>query len=248
MSSQQILLIVLTAVAIVVEIIFTPLFLKAQRPGISTKSRFYKMICATMFVCVGVLAVLFSGNHSDYALFMMIGLVFSWFGDLFLHIKGKKPFIVGFICFTTAHVFYLIAYDHATKQYFPERRFITWGEVLIFVVLEVSLLLFYTKVKKMSIRSVGIKLGIVYGFVLLPMMIKAAAFSLDFIRSGAPNAFLAGFLLTFGAFCFVLSDTSLLLTMFNPPDRKNIKLKNHNIATYFAAQTLLALTIHFIGV
>ena len=64
----------LFVLCIIIEIIFVPLFLKAQWPGICRKSLFFKMICATAFVCAGVLCMNIAGNKSVYAIMMLVGL------------------------------------------------------------------------------------------------------------------------------------------------------------------------------
>lgn len=241
-------LIAVIAAAIITEIIFAPKFSVAQRTGISRRSRTYKMICATMFVIIGIAAAIISDNKSDYAKFMLIGLGLSWVGDLFLHIDGLKYFLVGFFSFTAAHVFYIIAYYYASKMYFPDKKFITAIEIIFFFVIEIVMVIYYTVLKKMKLKSRGMLASAFYGLVLIPMLIKATAFSVYFIRGGYPYAPLAGFMLTFGAFCFFMSDTSLALLIFHDPYKENHRLKNHNVGTYFCAQTLLALTMLFIGV
>lgn len=248
MTTKSIVLVVLIAVAAIIECIFAPLFSIAQRPGKSKKSLTYKMICATMFLLIGVLAFILSGNESVFAKYMLIGLAFSWVGDLFLHLNGKVCFSIGFASFATAHIWYLCAYYNATKMYFPERKFITVIEVVIILAVMVATALFYTLHKKMSIKSPGMIASLAYGFVLIPMTVKATALSLDYILDGYPNAAIAGAMLTFGAIAFFLSDASLALLMFNKPDKGNHKLKDFNVATYFIGQTLLALTILFIGI
>ncbi len=247
-SPRSIVIISLIAAAIITECIAAPIFSVAQRPGISRKSRFFKMLGATMFLSVGVLAFLLTDNQSGYARFMLIGLAFSWVGDLFLHIKGMAYFIMGFISFTTAHICYICAYYKASAEYFPERSFITVPEIAAIAVIMVLTALYYILRKKMSFKNPGMIASVVYGFVLVPMVVKAAAFSLDFVSGGYPYSLPAGIMLTLGAVSFFLSDTSLALLMFNKPDKDNYKLKNYNVATYFAGQTLLALTILFIGV
>lgn len=248
MTTKTIVLIVLIVAAAIIECIFAPLFSVAQRPGKSARSRLYKMICATMFLLIGVLAFILSGNESVFARLMLIGLGFSWVGDLFLHLNGKVCFSIGFASFATAHIWYLCAYYNATKMYFPERKFITVIEVIIILVIMIATALFLTLVKKMSIKSPGMIASLAYGFVLIPMTVKAAAFSLDFIMGGYPHAVISGAMLAFGAIAFFLSDVSLSILMFNKPDKDNYKLKDFNVATYFIGQTLLALTILFIGI
>ena len=102
---------ILLALAFIIEMAVTPFFLKFQRPGISWKSRTTKMICATMFVAMGFLCFKISENTTEFARFMLFGLIASWFGDLFLHFKKINLVLIGGISFFSAHViFVLIAF------------------------------------------------------------------------------------------------------------------------------------------
>ena len=144
----QTLYISLTVAAIVIEAVFTPLVLHYQRPGICLKSFICKMICASMFLAVGILTYFYTGNDSEFAKFMLIGLSSSWLGDLFLHLKQgcKVTFGIGFIFFAAAHVLYLIAYSKATSLYLPESKFFTIPEI-IFALATVIILYFLFKGK-----------------------------------------------------------------------------------------------------
>lgn len=62
------------------EFIFVPWFLKASRNGRCTKSQILKTICATLFVAAGVLASVIAQNRSDYAHYILIGLLLGWCG------------------------------------------------------------------------------------------------------------------------------------------------------------------------
>ena len=68
------------------EFIFVPWFLKASRNGRCTKSQILKTICATLFVAAGVLASVIAQNRSDYAHYILIGLLLGWCGDFLLHL------------------------------------------------------------------------------------------------------------------------------------------------------------------
>lgn len=240
--------IALAVAAIVIEIIFIPLFLKAQRPGICIKSFCFKMICATMFLLLGFMSWKYSGNTSEFAKYMLIGLILSWFGDLFLHIKTKYiTFAIGFCFFTSAHVLYLIAYNKAWNQYFPEKSYISVIDIVLFVLVFVCAYLFVKYKKHMPLKGIGVPVCVGYGLVLVTMLVKAVTFSVNYVIDLGTAAIPGAVCLAFGGICFFMSDSSLALLMFNPADKGRIGLKNHNIGTYFMAQTLLALSILFIG-
>ena len=243
----------LTVAAIVIEAIFTPFFLHFQRPGINIKSFTCKMICATMFLSVGLLAFFYTGNTSEFAKFMLIGLGLSWMGDLFLHLKITKvsqtlTFAIGFCFFTAAHVLYLVAFSKAWKQYFPEKSYFSPIDVGLFLTVFICAFIFVKFIKKLPLKGIGIPVSAGYGIFLVSMFVKAVTFSINYIIDMGTAAIPGAICLSIGALCFLMSDASLALLMFNPGDKGRIGLKNHNIGTYFMAQTLLALSILFIGI
>ena len=239
--------ITLTAIAIVIETIFTPLFLHYQRPGICKKSLACKMICATMFLAVGILAYIYSGNNSEFAKFMLIGLGSSWFGDLFLHLKQgcKVTFGIGFVFFAAAHVLYLIAYSKATEFYTPDRKFLSIPEILIAVAI-IVFFYFLLKGKDMiNFASPIVAIFAVYGLILTTMFIKAVVLGSQYISMG--NPVFGGVSLALGGTLFFTSDMTLVLIMGAEKFKKNHRLKDYNIGSYFLGQTLLALSVLFIG-
>lgn len=243
----QTMYITLTVAAIVIEAVFTPLFLHFQRPGINIKSFTCKMICATMFLSVGILAYVYTGNNSEFSKFMLIGLASSWFGDLFLHLKkgSKVSFGIGFVFFAAAHVLYLISYAKATVFYFPERKFLTIPEIIGVIV--TMLVLFYLFKGKGQINFLHSFMPVfaVYGLILTTMFVKAVSFGVQYIITG--NAIAGGLFIAIGGTLFFTSDLTLVLLMFNEKWKKSHRLKDYNIGSYFLGQTLLALSVLFVG-
>ena len=239
--------IALTVAAVIIESVFTPLFLHYQRPGICLKSFICKMICATMFLAVGVLTYVYTGNSSEFAKFLIIGLASSWLGDMFLHMKQgcKVTFGIGMAFFAAAHVLYLIAYYKATKLYFPERNFINIIDIILIIV---TILVFYYLFKGKGqinfLHSIMIVFAI-YGIILVTMFIKAITFGIEFIIAG--NSVFGGLSLAAGGTLFFSSDLTLVLLMFNEKWKKNHRLKDYNISSYFLGQTLLAISVLFVG-
>lgn len=243
----QTMYIFLTVAAIVIEAVFTPLFLHFQRPGINIKSTICKMICATMFLSVGILAYIYTGNNSEFAKFMLIGLGSSWFGDLFLHLKkGSMVFFgIGFVFFAAAHVLYLISYSKATAFYFPERKFLTVPEILISVVIIVIFYFIFKGKDLINFASPIIAVFVVYGLILTTMFIKAVSLGTQYIIAG--NSVFGGLALAFGGTLFFTSDMTLVLLMTSEKWKKSYRLKDYNIGSYFLGQTLLALSVLFVG-
>lgn len=243
----QTMYITLTVAAIVIEAVFTPLFLHYQRPGICLKSFICKMICATMFLSVGLLAFFYTGNDSEFAKFLIIGLASSWVGDMFLHMKQgcKVTFGIGLVFFAAAHVLYLISYYKATKLYFPERSFIKFIDiVLIIITILVFYYLFKGKGQINFLHSIMLVFA-VYGIILVTMFVKAVVFGIEYIAAG--NPVFGGLSIALGGTLFFSSDLTLVLLMFNEKWKKSHRLKDYNIGSYFLGQTLLALSVLFVG-
>ncbi len=241
------LFLTLTIGACVIETIFTPFFLHYQRPGICLKSFICKMICASMFLSVGILAYFYTGNTSEFAKFLLIGLTSSWFGDMFLHMKqgSKITFGIGMVFFAAAHMLYLIAYSKATNLYFPERNFFTIPEILITIVIIVVFYFIYKGKGQINFASPIMLAFVIYGFILVTMFVKAVSFGTQYIMAG--HSVTGGLCLASGGTLFFTSDMTLVLLMFNEKMKKNHRLKDYNIGSYFLGQTLLALSVLTIG-
>ena len=200
-----------------------------------------------MFLAVGILAYFYTGNTSEFAKFILIGLASSWFGDMFLHMKQgcKVTFGIGMVFFAAAHVLYLVAYYKATKLYFPERTFIGILDIILIIA---TLLIFYYLFKGKGqinfLHSIMIVFAI-YGLILVTMFVKAVVFGTEYIIAG--NSFAGGLCLAFGGTLFFSSDLTLVLIMFNEKWKKSHRLKDYNIGSYFLGQTLLALSVLSIG-
>lgn len=169
------------------EFIFVPWFLKASRNGRCTKSQILKTICATLFVAAGVLASVIAQNRSDYAHYILIGLLLGWCGDFLLHLPPKMPFTLsGGLAFLAGHVFYIYAYCLAMKRFFPDAPFWDKRELIacaIIIVIGVA-----------AIRLLGVKfsplyiIGVPYVAMLAFMLVKAGSLGIKAVNAGLDNA------------------------------------------------------------
>lgn len=233
-------------VLIILEIIFTPLFLKAQWPGMCFKSLVYKMICSTSFVGIGVLSVIIADNKSTFALMMLGGLVFGWIGDYFLHAKPTQLYFgIGFVSFMLGHIMYIACYIRTIPVIAPDYNMINASEIvasLVFVIVAIVLAVKFKVEFSLKILKFGV---IVYTLILITMFIKATTLGVQYFLTGAPYGILAILVLSLGSLLFLLSDATLGLILFGG-QKKNKPLKVFNIVTYFAGQVLLASSILFI--
>lgn len=236
----------LFTLCIILEIIFTPLFLKAQWPGMCLKSLTYKMICSTAFVSIGVLSMLISHNKTTYAFMMLVGLAFGWLGDYFLHAKPTNTyFAFGLISFMLGHIVYIACYIRTLPVISPDYNMFNIVEIIAIISLLVVAIVLARKFKvefSMKLLKVGV---IAYTFVLILMFVKATSLGVNYCLTGASDGIFAVIILTLGSLCFVLSDGSLGIILFGG-QKRNKPLKVFNIVTYFAGQVMLASSILFI--
>ena len=240
------LLKILFGICLLVLVFCVPWYLKALWPEKCRKSLILKMICSTMFVSIGVLSIHISGNTSTYAIIMIIGLIFGWIGDYFLHAKPSDAyFVTGFLTFLIGHFFYIGAYVRTLPKLFPEYEMISAVEIAV-EILFIALGLVALKVFKVKLNPIILKIGIYFYFAIVTFMfIKASALGYNYYKSGAPYGIVAFVLLSLGSLFFVLSDATLGIISFGG-QKKNYRLKIFNILTYFWGQAMLASSILFI--
>ncbi len=232
---------------LVLEAVFMPWFLKAMWPQKCFKSLVLKMICATLFVAVGVLSIFISGNTSSYALTMLAGLVFGWIGDYFLHAKPSNVyFVIGFSSFLIGHLVYIAAYMSTLPKLFPEYGHFNLPEFIAGAVIVIVSYIFAVYVIKMKFNPKPVKYAVaLYAVILVTMFLKASVLGVKLWLSGASNGFWAMLVLVLGSFFFVLSDASLAVILFGGKN-KSYPLKIFNIVTYFWGQIMLASSILFV--
>lgn len=232
---------ILLVLAIVLEFVFVPLFLKAMWPKKTKISLILKMICTFLFISIGLLAIAISGNTTTFAHLMILGLVLGGIGDYFLHASSKPAFfITGLMSFLCGHICYISAFWWVTKQYFPGVKFINPAEMSAIIVIYASFIA-YAFYKKIDFGSALIPV-ILYAAALITMFVKASSLGIRMASVSKPNAALICVILIGGALQFFMSDSLWANINFNG-HKKNRKMKDANIITYFGAQVLLACTI-----
>ena len=200
-----------------------------------------------MFVSIGVLSMFIADNFSKYATTMLVGLVFGWIGDYFLHAKPTNAyFATGFTSFLIGHIFYIVAYVKALPKLFPEYEMFNAPEIAVALVVITSALI-AAKVLKVNFSPKIVKYAIaVYFLIITFMFVKASALGYHQWQSGAEGGILPFVLLTLGSLFFVLSDATLDIIIFGG-QKRNYPLKIFNIITYFWGQIMLASSILFIN-
>ena len=241
---------ILFAIVVAAEFVFVPLFLKYSWPDKCWKSFGFKMICSALFFSAGLLAMKISGHSassSPYTKLILWGLFFGWLGDMFLHLITDKivVFGLGLFAFLGGHIFYIFAFQRAIERTYPDKPFFAWYEIVAVLVL-VGLVVLYAVLKKIKGKAYMAIPVVLYAVTISAMLAKAFRYCIGEWLYGMNEHIVMLFLtIALGAVLFVLSDGSLGMILF-AEQKKNRPLKIFNIATYFAAQILLASSIFFV--
>lgn len=215
-------------------------FVKSQYGGACWRSLSLKMLAATGYFAIGMLAARISGNNSPFVFIMYGALLCSWIGDLFLHLWQTKIFSgIGFLGFLTAHFFFIAAYMSAIRVYAPDAKFFSVPEIIAVVLFDVFFIIFSRAIGT-EIKGILIVPIVMYATVITTMLCKACVMGIGMVKAGAPHAGFAAALAISGAVLFVASDFTIAILMFNKKYKKSHPLKMFNIITYFAAELALA--------
>jgi uncharacterized membrane protein YhhN len=162
-----------------------------------------------------------ASTPSTYAWWIIIGLLFSLLGDIFLMVP-KDRFLYGLVSFLAAHVCYIIAFIQIQLQ----------QDVSVFVTVSlvtIALLYFIRLVKGERFKG-----GYPLIFAVLTYILLITSMVWFSILTEKPFIIMASFL-------FYFSDATLAWDRFIKP----LKYRNYLVmSTYFLAQYLFSLSIH----
>lgn len=171
----------------------------------------------TIILIIG-LAYIYSERKFFYLWAILVGLVFSVIGDVFL-IVPQTYFVFGLISFLFAHIFYATAFFRAGEGKF------SFASLSAFLIGFMILALNYSGVPD------ALKIPVVVYATAISLML---CFALNFyLTKKTPKSFFA----FSGAFLFVVSDSILA---FNKFTYEFFSAKIFILATYFTAQWLIA--------
>lgn len=231
----------------IAEIIFTFLFIKEGYPEATKKGFSFKMCAATVFVLNGIYAY-FQGGKGAFAISIIIALIFGFWGDLFLalnpFIRNKKNekklsvffVLLGGIFFLLEHVTYIVTFAKELKEKEAFNALIFVGVLLAVLIIGIIIAI-----------SLKLKLGkftvpiIIYALAISSML----AISICLAVNGTDNIQLQLILIS-APILFVISDSTLVLKMFDKKRFDNMFVRAINLSTYFLAQMLFGLSILYI--
>ena len=204
-----------------------------QKTGLSKKYGFkLKMLCAVLYLFTGILAAVTFGAVTEYSVMILSGLVFGILGDFFLEYKRKKFFPLGAVFFALGHIVYSFTFlftgDYSAVSYI-------WAVVLMTVV--VTAVIFAFAKTKLHLKGKK-KLIVIYAPVLIFSFACAVVKGALALSSGS---YAFGLCLIWGGSMFFASD---IMIGVGKGGVKRPPFLHYAVSyTYFAAQTLFALSI-----
>ena len=225
---MKILLYILAAVSVCMPVI-------TQKTGLSKKYGFkLKMLCAVLYLVTGILAAVSFGAVTEYSVMILSGLVFGILGDFFLEYKSKKLFPLGAVFFALGHIIYSVTFlfigDYSAVSYI-------WAVLLMTVA--VTAVIFAFAKTRLHLKGKK-KLILIYAPVLIFSF--ACAVVKGALALSAGN-FAFGLCLIWGGSMFFASD---IMIGVGKGGVKRPPFLHYAVSyTYFAAQTLFALSILF---
>ena len=194
-----------------------------------------KMLCAFMYILVGLGAIFSLTGDIKYSLFLFCALIFGFLGDFFLSWRNEKYFLFGVLFFGIGHIIYILTFILIGSGALKEKFFIP---VIITAFLAVVLIL-VIKLAKIKLKREQKPL-LLYGLILCLSFASGAVRGVFALMSG--DIFF-GLCLLAGSTLFIISDVFLAVGMLGI---RLPKIFNHAVSyTYFPAQTILALSIFF---
>jgi uncharacterized membrane protein YhhN len=187
------------------------LLFEARRPR---QRRYPKLAASVCFVAVGLAAGAFD---TTFGRIMLVGLVLSLFGDLFLALDGRGPFVSGLLAFLAAHIAYVVA--------FADRGL---GDALYLSLLGVAVA---------AVAIGGWLLPTVPNELRTAVLAYIAAISVMVAFAVSTNAHAVDWRIPIGAVAFYLSDITVARDRFAAPDFINRVV---GLPLYYVGQLLLA--------
>ena len=207
----------------------------SQKSGLSKKYGFpLKMLSACLYLLTGVLSAVSFGAVTEYSVMILGGLFFGILGDFFLEYKSKKLFPLGAVFFALGHIVYSITFLFI--GYFNAATHI-WAVLGMTVV--VTAVIFAFAKRKLHLKGKK-KYIVIYAPVLIFSFACAVVKGALALSAGS---FAFGLCLIWGGSMFFASD---IMIGVGKGGVKRPPFLHYAVSyTYFAAQTLFALSILF---
>lgn len=162
--------------------------------------------------------------------FVILAIVFSWLGDVFLIPNSVGCFTLGGISFLTSHVFFILAYIEKVNVFVsPWYIYVIFGGFFLIIAILMFIKLLKIMAKALAIPS--------FGYLLVNGAMNCFAIFRLFAGVSA-----ASIITVVGAAMFFISDSILFIIRFD----KNSKLKSHFPVMIFYCFAELLIVLGFV--
>ena len=160
-------------------------------------------------------------------IYVVLALIFSWIGDMFLILNGVKWFAVGGVSFMISHFFFILSYLGS----------INFANVPVYSIVILAIFFFIIVTIIFSKLKPHLPKALFYPMYLY-LLINGAMNSFAIFRF-LSLADVSGIITVIGAILFFISDSSLFFVRF----QKNCKLKTHFLVmlTYSIGELLIVI-------
>lgn len=193
------------------------LFIRAEYRGPDWQIYLFKPLTTFLIILFGLLV---DSASSQYRAWILLGLVFSLAGDVFLMLPADR-FLPGLVCFLLAHLGYIRAFSRGLED---------WNGIPILPLLVYGVLIYRYLASELGRMRVPV---LVYMLVILVM--SGAAWE-RWLNQGGAGPLLAAV----GSVLFLISDSLLAVGRFRKvPDYSRAL----SLGSYFTAQLLIAMSV-----
>jgi uncharacterized membrane protein YhhN len=172
------------------------------------------MAASTAFIAVAISA---GALDTTFGKIMVAALILSWFGDLFLALNGRGPFVAGLLAFLLGHLAYVVAFSYRGL-----------GEDLIIPTIGVAAIAVAIATWLLPTVPRELKLPVIAYIAVISVMVATAM---------STNTFAADWRIPAGAIAFFVSDIFVARDRFAAPGFINRIL---GLPLYYGGQLLLA--------
>lgn len=208
-------------------LISVPLLIGAELNENKRQIYLLKPLSSSLMLLVAVLAFAAPNVNRGYVAGILIGLIFSFIGDVLLMLQdSKKAFLAGLVAFLLGHVAYMVTLTLYGGFY--------WPDLVSLAVLAVLAGIVYAAFRP----NLGtMRLPVLLYIIIISLMVNRALSTLFDMQLGRT----AAWMVAIGAVLFYISDLILACGRFGKP----FKYHRISLALYYAGQALIGLSASY---
>ena len=216
----------------IIGLFFQLMFIYTEKKEEMKKALLLKMLAASLFVIAGFIGFQ-ECTDKRFAFFIVLGLIFGWFGDFFMNYrflspKQKPVFLIGAMSFFINHIFYIVSLT----------PFMIGTLVKAILVTGVALVTVTHWIVKQAEAGLGLK---IFGHVYLSTLTFITAETFVMFLMDPHN--MGILVMCIGAALFTVSDYILILNAFS--NKKKAWMRPANLIAYYLGQIMIACSLMY---